>query len=188
LTALQRYICEGYTVAYMDFQFLSDAVFETEADFVMAFADELGYVEGIPQEIEAELESIAHGNTENVNLRVLFKSLSRWCGISEKPVVLIIDEVDSATNNQVFLDFLAQLRGYYLHREKRSTFQSVILAGVYDVKNVKRKIRPAILFWFRGYARFWTGKYLHGRRRDFWRRSSFCLPKKTRCLSLSSIN
>lgn len=26
----------------------------------------------------------------------------------------MIDEVDSASNNQVFIDFLAQLRGYYL--------------------------------------------------------------------------
>lgn len=54
----------------------------------------------------------------------------------------MIDEVDSATNNQVFLDFLSQLRGYYLKRNKLPIFQSVILAGVYDVKNMKRKIRP----------------------------------------------
>jgi hypothetical protein len=72
----------------------------------------------------------------------LFKILSEWCSDSEKPIVLIIDEVDSATNNQVFLDFLAQLRGYYLRRTKKPTFKSVILAGVYDVKNIKRKISP----------------------------------------------
>lgn len=53
----------------------------------------------------------------------------------------MIDEVDSATNNQVFLDFLAQLRAYYIDRDVTATFQSVILAGVYDVKNMKRKIR-----------------------------------------------
>jgi hypothetical protein len=141
LTALQTYISEWYTVVYMDFQFMSDAVFETESSFVMAFADELGYDASIPREIMEELQAIVHGNVPNVNLRVLFKILSGWCGVSKKPIVLIIDEVDSATNNQVFLDFLAQLRGYYLHREKRATFQSVILAGVYDVKNIKRKIR-----------------------------------------------
>ena len=56
----------------------------------------------------------------------------------------MIDEVDSAANNQVFLDFLAQLRSYYLEREARgtATFQSVILAGVYDIKSLKAKIRP----------------------------------------------
>lgn len=54
----------------------------------------------------------------------------------------MIDEVDSASNNQVFIDFLAQLRGYYLNREKRPIFHSVILAGVYDIKNLKLKLRP----------------------------------------------
>lgn len=40
----------------------------------------------------------------------LFVHLSRLIAASDRPLVLIIDEVDSATNNQVFLDFLAQLR------------------------------------------------------------------------------
>lgn len=40
------------------------------------------------------------------------------------------------------LDFLSQLRGYYMHRKKRPTLQSVILAGVYDIKNLKIKMRP----------------------------------------------
>lgn len=50
----------------------------------------------------------------------------------------MIDEVDSAANNQVFIDFLAQLRAQYLDREFYPGFQSVILAGVYDIKNLKR--------------------------------------------------
>jgi len=49
----------------------------------------------------------------------------------------LIDEVDSASNNQVFLDFLALLRECYLDRENRPIFRSVILAGVYDIKNLK---------------------------------------------------
>lgn len=56
--------------------------------------------------------------------------------------MLIIDEVDSASNNQVFIDFLAQLRGYYLKRDKIPVFHSVILAGVYNIKNLKLKLRP----------------------------------------------
>lgn len=35
-----------------------------------------------------------------------FEALNSVCGASLLPVVLIIDEVDSASNNQVFLDFL----------------------------------------------------------------------------------
>ena len=41
----------------------------------------------------------------------------------------------------VSLDFLSQLRGYYIDRDVTPAFQSVILAGVYDIKNIKRKIR-----------------------------------------------
>lgn len=37
---------------------------------------------------------------------------------------------------------MAQLRQYYIKRRKRPAFHSVILAGVYDVRNLKLKIRP----------------------------------------------
>ena len=49
--------------------------------------------------------------------------------------------MDSASNNQVFLDFLSQLRGYYIDRDVTPAFWSVILVGVYDIRNIKRKIR-----------------------------------------------
>lgn len=79
---------------------------------------------------------------DNMNLVDLFHLLSNLCETAGKPVVLIIDEVDSASNNQVFLDFLGLLRDYYLDRKQVAIFQSVILAGVYDIKNLKQKIRP----------------------------------------------
>lgn len=62
-----------------------------------------------------------------------------------KPVILTIDEVDKSSDNHLFLNFLGMLRNKYLLRNKEgmnSTFYSVILAGVYDVKNLKLKIRP----------------------------------------------
>jgi len=61
-----------------------------------------------------------------------------------KKIILLIDEVDKSTNNQLFLDFLGMLRNKYLKREKKGeyTFHSVILAGVHDVKSLKIKLRP----------------------------------------------
>jgi len=76
---------------------------------------------------------------ENFTLRSLFGYLSDLCASADKPIVIMIDEVDSASNNQVFLDFLAQLRAQYIDRDIQPAFQSVILAGV---KNLKRKLRP----------------------------------------------
>lgn len=72
----------------------------------------------------------------------IFLCFSEWCGQSPKPVVLIIDEVDTATNNQVFLDFLAQLRASYLDSDVTPAFQSVILASIINIRNIKRKLRP----------------------------------------------
>jgi hypothetical protein len=143
LRALFKYVQDDYFVVFMDFQFLSQANFESEASFVRAFSRELlrtSKTEKLPDRTVTELTQLA-GATEN-DLGTLFYTLSDWCADADKPIVLIVDEVDSATNNQVFLDFLAQLRGYYLDREYRPIFQSVILAGVHDVKNIKRKIRP----------------------------------------------
>ena len=55
----------------------------------------------------------------------------------------MIDEVDKSSNNQLFLNFLGMLRNKYLDRNDNFdfSFKSVILAGVYDVKNLKLKIR-----------------------------------------------
>jgi len=62
---------------------------------------------------------------------------------SDKSCILMIDEVDKSSNNQLFLDFLTMLRDKYLDRNNGEdiTFQSVILAGVHDIKSLKSKIR-----------------------------------------------
>ncbi len=78
------------------------------------------------------------------DLDTLSEDICRFCQISAQPVVLLIDEVDQSSNNQLFVKFLGMLRNLYLRREDNgmnSTFYSVILAGVYDVKNLKLKIR-----------------------------------------------
>ncbi len=56
----------------------------------------------------------------------------------------MIDEVDQAGNQKLFLTFLGMLRRKYLARKSEPTFQSVILAGVCDIKNLKLKIRPEV--------------------------------------------
>lgn len=56
----------------------------------------------------------------------------------------MIDEVDKSSDNQIFLSFLGLLRAKYLEQQKGQdhTFQSVILAGVYDIKNLILKLHP----------------------------------------------
>ena len=59
-----------------------------------------------------------------------------------RKIVLMIDEVDKASNNVVFLHFLGMLRSRFLERQAgaANTFHSVILAGVYDIRNIKLKM------------------------------------------------
>ncbi len=143
LKALKKFLDKEYCVIRLDFQRLGYASFETEQRFVMAFSKELLKYRGeLPEETREQLISLGNADGRAYTLQDLFLVLGEWCRVSEKKIVLMIDEVDSATNNQVFLDFLAQLRSCYLDRDEFPTFQSVILAGVYDVKNIKRKIRP----------------------------------------------
>ncbi len=58
----------------------------------------------------------------------------------------MIDEVDRSSDNQIFLHFLGMLREKYLKRNEGEdyTFQSVILAGVHNIKTLKLKLRPDV--------------------------------------------
>lgn len=152
LYALETYLRTDYLVISLDFQKLGASKFETENSFSLTFAacflkeldrNSAFLASDLKPETE-RLRNICTGRVNTYTLYELFEDLSRICELSGKPIVLMIDEVDSASNNQVFLDFLAQLRNYYLERETKgtATFQSVILAGLYDVKNLKAKLQP----------------------------------------------
>lgn len=151
LHALAEYLSQDYLVISMDFQMqMSDAKFRNENSFSQAFArafeNSFRITEsGKSPEYQAALKVFTEERQESgeqFELVELFQALSNLCAAIPKKIVLMIDEVDSATNNQVFLDFLAQLRGYYINRSRFATFQSVILAGVCDIRNLKRKMRP----------------------------------------------
>ena len=149
LHALADFLKDDYIVILMDFQKMSGNDFADETVFSNAFADAFAMAaeenpDTVPLTGQSAFSELSRTASEGKlsGLRRLFRSLSRICADAPRPLVLIIDEVDSAANNQVFLDFLSQLRGYYLTRSRTPVFQSVILAGVYDIKNIQMKMRP----------------------------------------------
>ena len=143
LTDAVRSKFPGYEVLDLDFQKLSYRDFESEASFVKAFSRESLKKDGrrisIPEQIRTRLTEFSKTTSKEIILADLFGCFADWCAESSRPIVLLIDEIDSATNNQVFIDFLAQLRGAYIERDEVPAFQSVILASVYDIKNLKSK-------------------------------------------------
>ena len=147
ITALKNEIAGIYVTISLDFQGISKGGFASEEEFVQEFSrlilKKKKTISPIPKDIENRMEGFVNQDIPKVKLGELFSTLYEWCGLSDQGIVLIIDEVDSAANNQVFLDFLAQLREGYISRETDHlpAFQSVILAGVTDVKHLRSKIR-----------------------------------------------
>lgn len=141
LEALEDYLKDTYVVLSLDFQLMGTEDFSDEATFSHSFLNDISMAMENADNLSLPFPDPVPFNI-SYGLKEMFTDLSHMCKNSPRPVVLIIDEIDSASNNQVFIDFLAQLRGYYLRRDKTPIFHSVILAGVYDIKNLKLKLRP----------------------------------------------
>ncbi len=88
--------------------------------------------------------STVESGVADLNFEFLRDKIDTLCGASDHPIVLFVDEADKAKNNEIFLNFLAMLRDNYLlsQQRKESAFQSVILASITDIRNLKAKIRP----------------------------------------------
>lgn len=138
-----RRLSEQYLVLPMSFEGLGDSAFVSEEAFVGTFARMIARRLSSAKEDEV-LVNIWENCTAK-SLDDLALAITKFCKKSSKPVVVTIDEVDKSSDNQLFLNFLGMLRNKYLERNMEgmgNTFHSVILAGVYDVKNIKLKIRP----------------------------------------------
>jgi hypothetical protein len=92
---------------------------------------------------QAELENYLKEKAKEVtNLGDVSLLITDLVNKSQKKCVMLIDEVDKSSNNQLFLDFLAMLRFKYLNRYNiaDATFHSIVLAGLYDVKSLRLKL------------------------------------------------
>ena len=138
-----RRLSERYIVVPMSFEGLGDSPFESEEAFARTFSNLMDRYLSSQKENDA-LTGIWQSNTAK-SMDELALLITEFCKKAPKPVVVTIDEVDKSSDNQMFLNFLGMLRNRYLERNLQgmdSTFHSVILAGVYDVKNLKVKLRP----------------------------------------------
>jgi len=126
----------GYTCISLTFEGMGDAMFNNEEQFCQEFLIQAHEALGHTDIIFAEQwpdESVK-------SFAALGRHISKLCRNSK--IVLLIDEVDQASNNQVFVQFLGMLRSLFLRKAsgKAGTFHSVILAGVHDIKNIKLKL------------------------------------------------
>lgn len=144
LDALSDFLKNDYSVFSISFEGLDDDTFATASTVAVEFLNSLlmeASVNGASKEIQTLLEEAIPSGGKKLSTTDFIRIIYRLCNISTKPVVVLMDEVDQASNNEGFIKFLGVLRKMFLSRNKYKTFQSVILAGVYDIKNLKLKIR-----------------------------------------------
>lgn len=148
LSRLAGQLSSEYIVFSISFEGMEDAVYETASSFCQRFCRLLyrflryneHMTDGISDLLKEELRRMQ--SDDSADLEDLSDFISELCGQSDKQVVIMIDEVDQAGNQKIFLSFLGMLRRKFLTRKTEPTFHSVILAGVYDIKNLKLKVRP----------------------------------------------
>lgn len=145
LEALNGALASEYTVFKLSFEGVSPESFSslpiTSVYFLKCLLFNVRF--GLTTLDEAALqilEKAVEGKDSISDLDFAY-TIPMMCKANSKPIVILIDEVDQAGNYEAFLLFLGVLRKMYLNRAILPTFQSVILAGVYDIKNLKLKMR-----------------------------------------------
>ena len=147
---LAQRLSKDYVVFSISFECMGESEFRTKGTLAYSFWEQVQmafeYVNITHLEDDAKniiLNIVAqYAEKREVPFATFEKSISDVCAKNAKPIVLIIDEVDNASNYESFIEMLRMLRTKYLKRMQVPTFQSVILAGVYDIKNLKLKVRP----------------------------------------------
>jgi len=138
LNELCKVLANEYIVISLSFQGLGDEVFASSKLFCQSFVKQV--VQAL-QFTSTRADYLEEWDDDSItDFGQLNRHIAKMC--EKEKLVLLIDEVDRTSNNRVFLHFIDMLRDKFLARKAKRdyTFHSVILAGVYDIKNIKLKM------------------------------------------------
>ncbi|MBI4648606.1 MAG: AAA family ATPase, partial [Bacteroidia bacterium] len=111
---------EDYLVIRISFEGIGDDVFKEETSFSKCF------IEMLAQDIDLFDNNLSQFLSSKIEMATDLKSTSQIITQliikSGKKIVLMIDEVDKSSNNQLFLSFLGTLRTKYLLRNEGKDF------------------------------------------------------------------
>jgi hypothetical protein len=143
LALLENRLSDKYAVINISFEGIDAATFKNQALFSAALMKRIKQSLKTNESTKDLLPLLNYMVPQNID--ELSDSISEFCVNAGKAAILMVDEVDKSSDNQIFLDFLGMLRNKYSLslQGKDKTFQSVILAGVHDVKNIRNKIRQS---------------------------------------------
>lgn len=125
---------ENYLVIAISFEGVGDLIIQKEETFSRAFLEMM--VEDLAVDDPPAAGYLMELGQAVISLKDVSGVISELIRKTGKKGLLVIDEVDKTSNNQLFLSLLGMLRHKYLLQNagRDHTFHSVILAGVHDVK------------------------------------------------------
>lgn len=132
-----------YLVFNISFEGIGDTIFEKESSFCKTFLS-LMQREMEAYGYEKQADFLRKAIERVATLDDLSQAISQFTRENDSKLVVLIDEVDKSSNNQLFVSFLGMLRNKYLRRQLPfdKTFHTVVLAGVHDITSLKLKLRP----------------------------------------------
>ncbi|HRG48845.1 MAG TPA: AAA family ATPase [Leptospiraceae bacterium] len=142
LHLLEKNLQDKYLLISTSFEGVGDESFENEETVSHAFMTLL--IRALEYSEKEEILTYLKNYPTPKSFMELSNFITNFVKHSKEKIVILIDEVDKASNHRLFLNFLGMLRNKFLSRDtgKDFTFHSVILAGVHDIKNIKLKMRP----------------------------------------------
>lgn len=110
LSLLKESLEDEYTIFSISFEGIGTTAYESDETLSYAFLcllnDCLVYneVKHVPEPLKELISDTAVHTAEKFSLIKLSRLISHLCTVSDKPVILFIDEADEAGNNKSFLD------------------------------------------------------------------------------------
>ncbi|MDD3051899.1 MAG: AAA family ATPase [Candidatus Cloacimonetes bacterium] len=134
---------EGYLPIQISFEAISDSKYSSEELFVQEIVNLLLFKLNQLLENDVKIQKLAKIADQVVCFDNFSGFITELVNLVGKKVVLFIDEIDKSCNHRLFLQFLALLRNKYLDalENEDTTFHSIVLIGVHDIKTLKMKYR-----------------------------------------------
>ncbi len=147
LSTINKNLREDYLVVSISFEDILNEIWQDTCKFCQVFCSKISFAMMMLDKANNDyIDYWEKASEEMLDFEILSTKIQKFCLRSSQKIVLLIDEVDNASNNDLFVKFLGILRNLYNQRIQTSnyklTFYSVILVGVYDIRHLKLKIRP----------------------------------------------
>jgi len=136
LKALERHLNAGTAVRALYMNVETAQAYRENVDAAMsAILSELAGRARDTLGDRSVFEWLEHARARGIQGNDFNECLTVWCGRLDKPLVLLIDEIDALVGDTL-ISVLRQLRGGY-DKRPRSFPQSVILCGVRDIRDYR---------------------------------------------------